>query len=358
MRPARLGVTNGTILDPKCDILFIPDGVLGAGEAMRRREFITLLGGAAAVWPVAAHPQQQRIAQIGFLGAGTAAGYAKDFEAFGSGLRDFGYVEGKSIIVYSRWAGGDYDLLTALATELLALDVAVLVTHGTPGTNAAKNVTSTIPIVMAVSGDAEKTGLVHSLARPGGNVTGLTYFASEQTSKRLEVLKEVIPSLGRVAFLFNPENPIAGLELEGIESAAQSLKIEFRAVEVRSAGDLNEAFSLIVKAGCNAVEYAQDGMLASNVSIIAAAALYNRLPAVGDAHFASAGGLLGFGPNLREMFRRAAYFVDRLLKGEKAADLPVERPSKFELAINLKTARALDLTVPGAMLARADEVIE
>src|SRR5215831_5628774 len=192
---------------------------------MRRRDFIKLVTSSAVAWPHATRAQQPSVAQIGFLGAGTAAAYAKDFEAFGSGLRDLGYVEGKSIIVYSRWAGGDYDRLTALATELLALDVAVLVTHGTPGINAAKKVTTKIPIVMAVSGDADKTGLIQHLARPGGNVTGLTYFASEQTSKRLEVLKEVVPSLSRVAFLFNPENPVAALELEGIESAAQSLKI-------------------------------------------------------------------------------------------------------------------------------------
>jgi len=218
----------------------------------------------------------------------------------------------------------------------------VLVSHGTPGTSAAKKVTETIPIVMAVSGDAEKSGLIQHLARPGGNVTGLTYFASEQTGKRLEVLKEITPSLNRVAFLFNPENPVAGLELEGIENAAQSLRIEVQRFEVRSAADLNEAFSLIVKAGCGGVETAQDGMLVSNASIIAAAALNGRLPTVGEAFFASAGGLVGFGPNLAEMFRRAAYFVDRLLKGEKASDLPVERPTKFELPLISRLRKRLD----------------
>jgi putative ABC transport system substrate-binding protein len=323
---------------------------------MRRREFITILSGAAAAWPLAARAQQQT--QIGFLGAGTAAGYAKEFEAFQLGLHDLGYSQGKNVIVYSRWAQGEYTRLTALAAELVALNVAVLVTHGTPGTSAAKNVTTTTPIVMAVSGDADRTGLIQYLARPGGNVTGLTYFASEQTSKRLELLKEVIPSLSRVAFLTNPDNPLARLELEAIENAARLLKIEFRTFGVRSVGEFNDAFSLIVKNGCDAVQTAQDGMLVANASIIAAAALNSRLPTVGEAFFPNAGGLLGFGPNLPEMFRRAAYFVDRLLKGKKPSDLPVERPTKFQIAINLKTAKALSLTIPGTVLARADEVIE
>jgi len=211
---------------------------------------------------------------------------------------------------------------------------------------------------MAVSGDAKKTGLIQQLARLGGNVTGETFFASEQTSKRLELVKEVIPSLDRVAFIMNPGNSSARLELEAMESASRSLKIEFRTFEVQSAADFNDAFALIVKAGCRAVETAQDGMLVANASIIAAAALNSRLPTVGEAFFPSVGGLLGFGPNLSEMFRRAAYFVDRLLKGDKASDLPVERPTKFELAVNLRTAKTLGRTMSAAVLARAEEVIE
>jgi putative ABC transport system substrate-binding protein len=292
------------------------------------------------------------------LGAGTAGGYDKQFEAFQSGLHDRGYVEGKNIIVYSRWAQGEYDRLAALAAELVALGVAVLVTHGTPGTIAAKRVTATIPIVMAVSGDADKTGLIQQLARPGGNITGETFFGAEQTSKRLELLKEVIPSLDRVAYLMNPGNPGVITELEAMESATRSLKIELRTFEVRSTANLNDAFSLIVKTWCRGVQTAQDGMLVANASIIAAAALNIRLPTVGEEFFPSVGGLLGFGPNLPEMFRRAAYFVDRLLKGDKPSDLPVERPTKFELVVNLRTARALGLTIPAAVVARADEVIE
>jgi putative ABC transport system substrate-binding protein len=325
---------------------------------MRRRDFIKAIVGSATVWPLTVQAEQPKVAQIGFLGAGTAAGYAKEFEAFRSGLHDLGYVEGKSIVVYSRWAQGEYDRLAALTAELVALDIAVLVTHGTPATGAAKKVTTTIPIVMAVSGDADRTGLIQHLARPGGNVTGLTYFASEQTSKRLELLTEVVPSLSRVAFLTNPGNPLARLELEAIDNAARSLKIEFWPIEVRSVADFNGAFALIVKTGCGAVESAEDGMLVANASIVAAAALNSRLPTVGEAFFPNVGGLLGFGPNLPEMFRRAAYFVDRLLKGEKASDLPVERPTKFELAVNLKTAKTLGLTIPGTILARADDVIE
>jgi putative ABC transport system substrate-binding protein len=269
---------------------------------MRRREFITLLG-SAATWPPLARAQERRIAEIGFLGAGTAAGYARLFEAFQSGLHDLGYVEGKNIIVYSRWANGEYDQLAALAAELVARNVAVLVTHGTPATSALKKVTATIPIVMAVSGDADRTGLIQNLARPGGNVTGMTYFASEQAGKRLELLRDVLPTLNRAAFLTNPENPLAKLELEAIEKSARSLKIEVRPFEVRSAADFNDAFSLIVKTGCNAVETAQDALLVVNISHIAAIALDNRLPTVGETFLPKAGGLLGFGPNLSEILR-------------------------------------------------------
>jgi putative ABC transport system substrate-binding protein len=206
---------------------------------------------------------------------------------------------------------------------------------------------------MAVSGDADRTGLIQNLARPGGNVTGLTYFAAEQTSKRLELMKDVIPSCSRVAFLVNPENPLMRWELEATENAAEALKIVFQPFEVRAPTDFDDAFLMIVKSGFDAVEIVQDGMLVANAGTIAAAALKNRIPAVGEAHFAKAGGLIGFGPNLPGMFQRAAYYVDRLLKGEKAPNLPVERPTKFDLIINLKTAKSLGITVPGTVIARA-----
>jgi putative tryptophan/tyrosine transport system substrate-binding protein len=326
---------------------------------MRRRDFIKVVPGSAIARPLTTHAQQAKIAQIGFLSSATATGYAKKFEALQAGLRDFGYLEAKNIVIHSRWAEGNYNQLAALASELVALKVDVLVTHGTPATNALKKATATIPIVMAVSGDAEKTGLIQTLARPGGNVTGLTYFAAEQAGKRLEVMKEVIPSINRVAWLTNPENlAMRRVELPGVEDAVRSLKITYKTFEVRDPAELAIVFSTIAKGNFDMVEIAQDGMLVGNFARIATLALKEHLPATGEVLFAAEGGLIDFGPDTTEMFRRAAYYVDRLLKGEKAADLPVERPTKYTLDINLKTAKALGITVPGTVLARADNVIE
>jgi putative ABC transport system substrate-binding protein len=325
---------------------------------MRRREFISLLGGAATGLPLAVRAQQTRIAQIGFLGAGTPAGYAKQFEAFNAGLRDLGYLEGKNIEIHSRWAEENYDRLAALANELVALKVDVLVTHGTPATGALRTATATIPIVMAVSGDADKTGLIQTLARPGNNVTGLTYFAADQASKRLEVMKEIIPSISRVALLANPRNQVLPLELQAMEVAARSLKMVYQPFEIRDPAELDKTFSTIAKRNFNAVEIAQDGMLVANAARIATIALKNHLPTIGESFLADEGGLIGFGPDITAMYRRAAYYVDRLLKGDKAANLPVERPNKYELNINLKTAKALGISVPESVLARADKLIE
>jgi len=325
---------------------------------MKRREFITLIGGSVAAWPLAVRAQQAKIAQIGFLGAATAAGYAKLFEAFKAGLSDLGYLEGKNIVIHSRWAEENYDRLAALANELVALKVDVLVTHGTPATGALRTATATIPIVMAVTGDADKTGLIQTLARPGNNVTGLTYFAADQTSKRLEVMKEIIPSINRVALLANPRNQVLPLELQAMEDGVRSLKMMYQPFEVRDPAELDKTFSTIAKRNFDAVEIAGDGMLNANAARIATIALKNHLPTIGESFFADEGVLVGFGPNVTAMFRRAAYYVDRLLKGDKAADLPVERPNKYELNINLKTAKALGISVPEIVLARADNVIE
>ena len=324
---------------------------------MRRREFITLL--TTIAWPLTARAQQAGIAQIGFLGAFTAASYAKQFEALQAGLHDLGYLEGKNIVIHSRWAEEKYDRLAALANELIAQKVDVLVTHGTPATSALKKATATIPIVMAVSGDADKTGLIQTLARPGGNVTGLTYFAADQISKRLEVMKEAIPSLNRVALLVNPGNPLLlQLELQAMEDAARALKITYESFGVRDPAALEKVFSRISISNFDMVETSQDGMFVANAARVATVALKEHLPTIGEFFFAGEGGLIGFGPDFIQMFRRAAYYVDRLLKGEKAADLPVERPTKFELNINLKTAKALGISIPVTLLARADNVIE
>jgi putative ABC transport system substrate-binding protein len=326
---------------------------------MRRRNFIKAVAGSAIAWPFATSAQQARIAQIGFLGAATAVGYAKRFEAFQAGLRDLGYVEGKNVVIQSRWAEGNYHQLDALASELVALKVDVLVTHGTPATSALKKASARIPIVMAVSGDADKTGLIHTLARPGGNVTGLTYFAAEQASKRLELMKEVIPSITRVAWLTNLSNAaILRPELPAMEAAVRSLKVMYKPFDIQNPADLDNVISTIAKDNFDMVQIAQDGMLVGNFARIATIALKEHLPTVSESYFADEGGLIGLGPDITEMFRRAAYYVDRLLKGEKAADLPVERPTKYELNINLKTAKALGISVPEAVLVRADNVIE
>jgi putative tryptophan/tyrosine transport system substrate-binding protein len=325
---------------------------------MRRREFITFLG-CIATWPLVARAQQPtKIARIGFLGASNAKSYATQLAGFRSGLHDFGYIEGQNIYVDFRWADDDYDRLALLAAELTALNVDLIVTHGTPATTAVKKVSTVIPIVMAVSGDADKTGLIQNLARPGSNVTGLTYFAAEQVGKRLEFVKEVMPRIERVALLANPENPLTKFDVEAAKSAARSLNLVLETFEARSPADFDSAFSIMTTRGFKAVQVDQDGMLTANAKTIAAIALKHGTTSVGEAPFAAAGGVLGFGPNYSEMFRRAAYFVDSLLKGLKPDDLPVERPTKFELAINLKTAKALGLTVPPSLLTRADEVIE
>ena len=211
---------------------------------------------------------------------------------------------------------------------------------------------------MAVTGDADKTGLIQTLARPGTNVTGLTYFAADQTSKRLEVMKEIIPSINRVALLANPRNQVLALELQAMEDGVRSLKMMYQPFEVRDPAELDKTFSTIAKRNFDAVEIAGDGMLNANAARIATIALKNHLPTIGESFFADEGVLVGFGPNVTAMFRRAAYYVDRLLKGDKAADLPVERPNKYELNINLKTAKALGISVPEIVLARADNVIE
>src|SRR5262249_29303276 len=228
------------------------------GDRMRRRDFITLLGGAVTALPLAVRAQQTKIAQIGFLGAATAAGYAKLFEAFKAGLSDLGYLEAKNIVIHSRWAEENYDRLAALANELVALKVDVLVTHGTHATGALRTATATIPIVMAVTGDADKTGLIQTLARPGNNVTGLTYFAADQTSKRLEVMKEIIPSIKRVALLANPRNQVLPLELQAMEDGVRSLKMMYQPFEVRDPAELDKTFSTIAKRNFDAVEVTGD----------------------------------------------------------------------------------------------------
>jgi putative ABC transport system substrate-binding protein len=325
---------------------------------MRRREFITLIGGAAAAWPIATRAQQHSIPVVGFLGALSASSWATRVEALRAGLRDLGYVEGKNIVIEFRWAEGNYDRLVDLAGELVRLKVDVLVTHGTPGVLAAKQATSTIPIVMAVVGDALGSGVVSSLARPDRNVTGLTFFNPEIAAKRLELLKEAVPNLTDVGILLNLANPINEPILLQMSNVAQSLKLELHQFDVRAPAEFEAAFAAMAVKRIGALVVIDDAVLLANAPAVAALALKQRLPSCGWTDFAVDGGLMAYGVNFPDMFRRAATFVDKILKGAKPSDLPVERSTKFELVVNLKTAKALNFTVPYPLLARADQVIE
>ena len=325
-----------------------------------RRELLIALGAGALAAPLASFAQQQtaKIARIGFLGSESASGYASRVEALRAGLRDLGYVEGKNIVIEFRWAEGKRDRLPDLAAELVRIKVGVLVTHGTPGTRAAKNATTTIPIVMAASGDPVASGLVTSLARPGGNVTGSTFFSPELAAKRLELLKEAFPRTKRVAVLMHPDNPLNGPVLTAMERTTRSLKLELKQFEVRGPDEFKNAFSAMTKSRVDAVTIGQDGMLQANVRAIADLATKKRIPSTGSKEFGEAGGVIGYGVDFLELWRRAAVFVDKILKGTKPGDIPVERATRFELVINLKTAKALGIKIPNSILVRADKVIE
>jgi putative ABC transport system substrate-binding protein len=327
---------------------------------MRRRKFITLLGGAAAAWPLTARAQQAgKVYRIGFLGNSTAALEANLVGSFREGLRDLGYVEGQNILIEYRWAEGQYEQFPALIAELLAQRVEVIVTAGTPASLAVKKTTTSVPLVMVAVGDPVTTGLVASLARPGGNITGLTSTSEELDGKRLELLREVIPKLSHVAVFWNPENPTLLTSLKEMRAAAQVLGIKVQVLEVRTPDDLEETFKAIVRERPGALLVMGDRLFLHNRQRIMDFATKQRLPVVpGHPELVEAGGLMSYGASYPGMHRRAAYFVDRILKGAKPADLPVERPVKFELVLNLKAAKTLGLEVPPQLIARADEVIE
>lgn len=326
---------------------------------MNRRRFVAAISAALAA-PLESFAQKPaKIARIGFLIPAYASSYASRVEALRAGLRDRGYVEGRDFVIEFRVADGKYDRLPGLAAELVRLKVDVIVTGGTPGTRAAKQASAAIPIVMAISGDAVATGLVASLARPGGNVTGSTYFDPELHEKRLELLKEAVPRITRVGALINPDNPQAmGTTLQALRRAAESLKMELPLFEARSPSEFEGAFSAMAKRRVDAVAIVDDSMILGNLRAIADLAASKRLPSTGAKEFAEAGGLIGYGVDFVGTFRRAAYFVDRILKGTKPGDLPVEQATRFELVINHKAARALALNIPEQLLYRADKLIE
>ncbi|HEY7539942.1 MAG TPA: ABC transporter substrate-binding protein [Methylomirabilota bacterium] len=324
-----------------------------------RRIFIALVAIGVLFGPFATEAQQVTKAyRIGFLGATSPAGYAPQLEAFRGGLRDLGYVEGKNLAIDFRWAEGNYARLPGLAAELVRLKPDVLVTHAGAGTRAAKQATSTIPIVFGVAGEAVAMGLVESLARPGGNATGSSFFFPELNAKRLEVLKEAVPRLSRVGVLLNPDNPANVATLRAMEETARSVNVQLHSVEVRRPAEFDGAFVTIMKGRMGALAVYDDAMFIAEAARIADLARKNRLPTIGFVEYAKAGGLLAFGVNFTDLWRRAAGFVDKILKGARPADLPVEQPTKFELIVNLRTARALGLTMSPSLLVRADQVIE
>jgi putative tryptophan/tyrosine transport system substrate-binding protein len=326
---------------------------------MRRREFITLVGGAAA-WPHIARAQQaRRIPRVGFLGNSTAALEANLVVPFREGLRELGYEEGRNIGIEYRWAEGKYERFPALVAELLAVPVDVIVTAGTPATLAVKKATSTVPLVMIAVGDPVGTGIVPSLARPGGNITGLSSIAPDLEGKRLELLREVVPGLSHVALLWNPLNLFHAGSLQQARTAAQALGIKLQTLAVRVPEELDGTFAAIVKERPDALLLLADRVFLHNRVRLMEFATKRRIPNVNAyRELVEAGGLMSYGPSYEDMHRRAAIYVDKILKGANPGDLPVEQPTKFTLMINLKSAKALGLELPPTLVARADEVIE
>jgi len=325
---------------------------------VKRRAFITLLGGAAA-WPLSARAQQPgKLPTIGFLGAATASARTQWVAAFVQRLRELGWSEGRTVAIEYRWAEARSERFAEIAAEFVRLKVDVIVTYSTPATIAAKEATAVIPIVSAVMGDPVGAGLVGSLARPGGNVTGLSNQSADLAGKQVELLREVVPGLRRLAVLANVGNPVSGVEMGEVLAAAKALGLDVVTLEIRRAEDIAPAFETL-KGRAQALYVAGDPLMITNRVRVNTFALVARLPSTyNQREYVEAGGLLSFGPNFPDLFRRAGDYVDKILRGTKAGEIPVEQPTKFDLVINMATARALGLVVPPALLARADEVIE
>ncbi|OGA67271.1 MAG: hypothetical protein A3F77_06660 [Betaproteobacteria bacterium RIFCSPLOWO2_12_FULL_67_28] len=326
---------------------------------MNRRDAVLALVALGAA-PLAAEAQPAgKVPRIGFLGNSTAALEANLVGPFREGLRDLGYVEGRNVLIEYRWAEGKYERFPALIGELVALNVDVIVTAGTPATLAVKKATTSVPIVMVAVGDPIGTGIVPSLSQPGGNITGLTSISPELDGKRLELLREVFPDVSHVAVLWNADSPLQFVGERRTHAAAEVLHIKVLSLGVRNEEGLEKAFAAIARERPGALLVLADRLFLHHRARIMDFATKHRLPGVhAYRELVEAGGLMSFGPNYAEMHRRAAYFVDRILKGAKSADLPVERPATFELVINLKAAKALKLTIPQAVLLRADDVIQ
>jgi putative tryptophan/tyrosine transport system substrate-binding protein len=324
---------------------------------MDRRMFIGCVAGGLLAAPLAVRAQQVgKVYRIGMLEAIPAAQNAANLDALRKGLRDLGYVEGRNLVIEYRSADGRAERFPALAAELVRLKVDLIVTRGTPAARAAKNATGTIPVVMATMGDPR--AIVASFAHPGGNITGVTTFSTELTAKRIELLKELVPNLSRVGLLHNMGNPAAPPEWEETKTAVRSLGLQAELLDVRSQGDLGRAFEVAVRQHVDALVIGADGLTQMHQQTIVDLAARNKLPAVYPAReFVEAGGLMAYAVNYPDLYFRFASFVDKIFKGAKPAELPVEQPTKFEVVINLKTAKVLGITIPQSLLVRADDVI-
>jgi putative tryptophan/tyrosine transport system substrate-binding protein len=327
---------------------------------MRRRELLKFAGTASIAWPLAARAQDSgKHPRIGFLGNSTPALEAKLVESFREGLRDLGYVEGRNVSIEYRWAEGNYERLPALVAEFIASKVDVIVTAGTPAALAVKRASSSVPLVMVAVGDPIGTGLVAGLARPGGNATGLTSIAPELEGKRLELIKEVVPAVSRLAVFWNPANAYQVDDEQQVQTAAAALHVPVLSLPVRTAEELDKAFAKILAERADAVLVLADRVFLHNRQRIADFVVEHRLPAMNAyRELVEAGALMSFGPSYAVMHRQAATYVDKILKGAKPADLPVQQPAKFEFVVNLKSAAAIGITIPHTVLLRADEVIE
>lgn len=326
---------------------------------MRRRELLMLCAGALAVPSGLFARPARKVYRIGFLGTAFASGYENEVEWIRTGLRQYGYVEDKNLIVEYRWGEGKRERDKTHAAEFVALKVDAIVVHGLPGALVAAHETSTIPIVMADGSDPVEAGLAATLARPGRNVTGSTSFVPEESAKRLELLQQVVPHMRRIAFLISSEPPPAlPITRQALANAAASMKVELREFRMHDATDLPQAFTAMSEAHIDAAVINNEPLLNSHAAAIAVLAGVKKLPAIGYARFADAGGLLAYGANRPALYGRVGYFLDRIFKGDKPGDLPFERAKRFDLIINLNAAQALGVQIPESLLLRADRVIE
>ena len=324
-----------------------------------RRKLLVALGASALAAPFASFAQPQgKVWRVGLLSSENPSSYKTRVDALRTGLRDVGYEEGKNLVIEFRWAEGKLDRLPELAAELVRLNVDFLVTHASAPTRAAKQATTTIPIIMAATADPVALGLVTSLAQPGGNITGSTFFITELAAKRIELLKDAFPRITHMAALVQPENPSSKITLQAMKAAARSVNVTLHEFAVRGLHEFDGAFAAMVKSGVGAVAVPELAIFLAHPKTIADLAAKQRLPAIGNSEFAELGGLIGYGANLLELWRRVGYFVDKIVKGTKPGVIPVEQPMRFDFVINMKTAKAIGIKFPQSFLQRAERLIE